>query len=290
MAPPAVLSATSERERVVVSGVPRLFVLPERLEGETLILTGEAHHHLTNVLRLGAGDHVEVFDGCGREIDATILRTGPRQSVLGLGPSRRNERPARPPLVLLQGLARGERTDWVVQKATELGVARVVVFRARRSQAGQQMRIDRWTKIAREAARQAGRADLPEIALYESLADALASVPREWTLLVAWEEAPGSVPLRQAVPPNAAGVALMIGPKEGSALTRLVPRRPTGFASSRWARVSCARRRRRSRRRRWCKVCWAASTDGRTPVPGHPGPMSSSESRRPFRACLRCSC
>ena len=221
--------AKTARERVVGSGVPRLFVLPDRLDGETLTLTGDAHHHLTNVLRLGAGDRVEVFDGCGREIDATILRTGPRQSVLALGPSRRNDRPARPPLVLLQGLARGERTDWVVQKATELGVARVGVFRARRSLAGQQMRSDRWTKIAREAARQAGRADLPEIALYESLADALASVPRAFTLLVAWEEAPGSVPLRQAVPPNAAGVALLIGPEGGLGADEIAAAEASGF-------------------------------------------------------------
>jgi len=207
----------------------RLFVLPDRLEGDSLTLTGEGHHHLTHVLRLGVGDAVELFDGCGREVDATIVRTGPRQSVLTLGATRRQASAARAPVALLQGLARGERTDWVVQKATELGVARVVLFRARRSQAGQQMRLERWEKIAREAARQAGRADLPEIAVVESIVDAIGAIPGDWVRLVAWEEAPGSLPLRRAVPEEAAGVALLIGPEGGLGADEVDAAKATGF-------------------------------------------------------------
>jgi 16S rRNA (uracil1498-N3)-methyltransferase len=195
--------------------MPRLHVPSEELTGAEVTLGGEAHRYLTRVLRLAAGASVELFDGRGQEITATVVRAGPRELTLALGDRRRVAPRATPPVTLLQGLPRPERMDLIVQKATELGAARIVPVRAARSAAGQQPRPDRWERIAREAARQCGRAELPELAAASSLADAVAALAPETTRLVPWEDAPGAAPLHQLLPPHPTGVAILVGPEGG---------------------------------------------------------------------------
>src|SRR5450432_4096087 len=180
--------------------MPRLFAPTEELAGEEITLGGESHRYLTRVLRLAAGDRVELFDGRGLEIAATIVRAGSREVTLRLGERRRATLPTTPPVTLLQGLPRAERMELVIQKATELGAARVIPVRAARSATGQQPRTARWEKIALEAARQCGRADSMLISPPVSLAEALASLTSPSTRLVPWEEAPGAESLGRALP------------------------------------------------------------------------------------------
>lgn len=204
----------------------RLFVPGEDLElaaeSARLSLEGDAHRYLTRVLRLPAGARVDLFDGRGTEVAATIAAVDARRVTLQLGERTTAAPRATAPVTLLQGLPRAERMELVVQKATELGAARVVPVRAARSAAGQQGRPERWEKIAREAARQSGRADWPAIAPVMTLEEAVAGLAPGGLRIVPWEEAPGARPLggilavatAPGTPPPPT-VTLLIGPEGG---------------------------------------------------------------------------
>ena len=144
--------------------MPRVLVEPNELLRDHVVLDGAAHRHLVKVLRVAAGERVVLFDGEGAEADATVLRAGPRDIELQVGARRRVAAPSsRTPVTLLQGMARHDRMDWVVEKATELGVARIIPVRTTRTTSGLLGRLDRWQRIAGEASRQCGRAEVPKV-------------------------------------------------------------------------------------------------------------------------------
>ncbi len=187
----------------------RLFLPPERIAGARAALTAEATHYLRDVLRLAPGARLELFDGQGGAYAAEVLDGF---GALALGPRRE----ARPPLALwlVVALAKGEKMDWVVQKATELGVTDIRPFAAERSvvrldaERGE-ARAARWRRIAAEAARQSGRADVPAVAEPGPLTAVLGSIPEGFARFVFH---PGGEPL--AGDP-AAGIAAVVGPEGG---------------------------------------------------------------------------
>jgi 16S rRNA (uracil1498-N3)-methyltransferase len=188
----------------------RLHVPPERIEGARGTLGPEARRYLADVLRLAPGAALEVFDGRGGRYAATI---GPGFQDLVLGP--REVAPAAPlELALLVALAKGEKMELVVQKATELGVARILPFEAERSvvrlepEKGEE-RAARWRRIAAEAARQCGRADVPEVAAPVDLGRALGALAPGTRVFVFH---PGGGKLDGAAPAAAAAV---VGPEGG---------------------------------------------------------------------------
>ena len=203
----------------------RLFVASEQLSTARLVVSGDAHRYLTRVLRLAPGAEVDLFDGRGTEVTGTIAAIDARTVTFDLGERREIARRRTAPVTLLQGLPRAERMELVVQKATELGAARVVPVRTARSAAGQQGRPDRWEKIAQEAARQSGRADWPALGAVTGLADAIAGLDAGGLRIVPWEEAPDARPLTAILAdatatgaPAVATVTVLIGPEGG--LTR----------------------------------------------------------------------
>jgi 16S rRNA (uracil1498-N3)-methyltransferase len=201
--------------------VRRLFLPADELTGESARIDGEAHRHLSRVLRMVKGERLVIFDGQGTEIDAEIRSVGRDATLVGLGARRKLTPATMPRLVLLQGIARGERMDLIVQKTCELGVSAIVPVVASRSVprlhgTAADARRARWEKIAREAARQCGRADVPAIAPPASLRDALAVAETEpdSLRLALWEES-GGRSLRAALsgPPRAS--FLLVGPEGG---------------------------------------------------------------------------
>jgi 16S rRNA (uracil1498-N3)-methyltransferase len=192
----------------------RVHLPPERISATRAELTEEARHYLRDVLRLPPGAVVELFDGQGAAWEATIE---PGFAALAVG-ARREAAAAGPALSLLFALSKGEKGELVVQKATELGVARLSPWAAERSvlkldeQKGRE-RAERWRRIAEEAARQCGRADVPELTEPVGLAAALAAVPAGHRLVVL--HGPGGAPLATLGLEGAAGVALVVGPEGG---------------------------------------------------------------------------
>jgi len=151
------------------------------LEEQSVILAVDEARHLRDVLRLKAGDEVYVFDGTGREFRCRVVNIA-RDSA-GLRVDAEVE-PAKPEsqlqLNLCVALLKGEKFDLVVQKATELGVTRIVPLITRhadihlRDERDADKRVARWQRIALEAAKQSGRAFVPEVSGPISLESLLA--------------------------------------------------------------------------------------------------------------------
>ncbi len=194
----------------------RVYLAPERIAGDRAALHPEARHYLADVLRLAPGAAVEVFDGAGASWEARIE---PGYEVLALGP-RRTAAPAPAAIWLLVALAKGEKLDLVVQKATELGAARIAPFAAERSvvrlaaEKGEE-RARRWRRIAEEAARQCGRADLPEVPPPAPLRQALDAAPPGYARILFHPE--GGAPVARLAPAPAAGYVAVVGPEGGLA-------------------------------------------------------------------------
>jgi 16S rRNA (uracil1498-N3)-methyltransferase len=210
-------------------GGRRLFVPAEQLAGPTVTLAGAEHHHLATVLRARAGDAVTLFDGAGGEVEARVLRVDRERTELELG-ARRSGAVSTAAITLLCAIPRGPRMDLLVQKTVELGVAAIFPLLTARSVARPEAaRRERWAAIAREAARQCGRADLPEVAPPTPLADALADprVPARRFALFEREAAQG---LRRALAAGEpAPTALLVGPEGGFETGERDAARAAGF-------------------------------------------------------------
>lgn len=150
----------------------RFHALPSAFdfENQTVALAADEARHLRDVLRLKSGDEIYVFDGIGREFRCTVLNTKRDAADLQI---EAEVEPAKPEsqlqLNLCVALLKGEKFDLVVQKATELGVIQVTPLITRyadihlRDEADAAKRVARWQRIALEAAKQSGRAFVPEI-------------------------------------------------------------------------------------------------------------------------------
>lgn len=135
-------------------------------------LTADEARHLREVLRLKAGDDVQVFDGEGREFRAVVSQARREFAELEIGDEIEPPKPESPlQLTLAVALLKGEKFDLVVQKGTELGVNRFIPLITRyadiklRDEADAAKRVTRWQRIALEAAKQCGRSVVPEVTL-----------------------------------------------------------------------------------------------------------------------------
>jgi 16S rRNA (uracil1498-N3)-methyltransferase len=146
----------------------RFYAAPSSFAETSVRLDADEAHHLTRVLRLGSGARVFVFDGEGGEYECEVARVAKHE--VGLNLLRRLDDAVESPLrlTLAQALIKGDRFDWVIQKATELGVTRIVPLvtdhadiKRAEERAGQ--RLQRWRRISLEALKQCGRRRLVEI-------------------------------------------------------------------------------------------------------------------------------
>jgi 16S rRNA (uracil1498-N3)-methyltransferase len=217
----------------------RLFVELSRLAEDVVVLTDEDHRYLTRVLRLTVGDTITLFDGSSLEANARITRIGPRALELKVEERRPVAAIDRPHVTLIQALAKGDKLDLVVQKATELGAARIIPVVSARAvphlDAGALRalsRRQRWQKIAREAARQSGRLDVPEVESVTTLQTALAASAKEAFKLMLWEGARqvGLKQLLPAEPPQQ--IVIAIGPEGGFAPEEVEAARQAGFVTA----------------------------------------------------------
>jgi 16S rRNA (uracil1498-N3)-methyltransferase len=216
--------------------VARLFVEPSKLAEEIVVLHDEDHRYLTRVLRLDVGEAVTLFDGKSVEATARIIRIGPRALELKIEERRPVAGIDRPSVTVIQALAKGDKIDMVVQKATELGAARIIpVTTARaisRLDAGAMRTLSRrtrWQKIAREASRQSGRLDVPDIESVTALSTALLASPKDALKLMLWEGA-RQTSLRTQLPEHPPQqIVIAIGPEGGFTVEEVEAARQAGF-------------------------------------------------------------
>lgn len=149
----------------------RRFYLPKSYEHEALILQGGEAHHLTRVLRLQSGDEVVVFDGQGGEALTRIEALADDRVELRVCERRTGRTESAIELTLAVAVPKGDRFDWLVEKATELGVARLVPLRTARSVVDpRESKLDRLRKTIVEASKQCNRSRLMEL-----------TAPADWT-------------------------------------------------------------------------------------------------------------
>jgi len=200
-------------------------------------LPAETSAHLCRVLRLRAGDGFVAFDPEAKtEADAVIDEASNEAARVTVGEVRPASVVAKRPLVLVYALARGDKVDTVVQDATELGATHVVVAHTERSvvkidDAKRGSKVERWRRIAIEAARQTGRADPPTVDLATTWTGAIAiaaSVAEVRFLLDPAAPAGLAEPLRQTLSAHT-GVAFAVGPEGGFAEAEVDEARNAGF-------------------------------------------------------------
>ncbi|HUG35647.1 MAG TPA: RsmE family RNA methyltransferase, partial [Candidatus Limnocylindrales bacterium] len=182
----------------------RFFVRAAAIESGAVTFDADETRHLSRVLRLGPGDLVVAVDGDGRELTVRLTAVGPRSAAGAIVDAR--VRPAESPLrlTLVQGLPKADKMDVIVRMATELGVARVVPIITERSVPRAlpervAARLDRWQRVAREAAKQCGRAVVPEVVAPLPVAVWLAATAPEGLVVCLWESA--TVALADLLPP-----------------------------------------------------------------------------------------
>ena len=147
----------------------RVYVEAPVATGKRLVVEGSAANHITRVLRLRSGDLLTVFDGSGGEFGARIEEFRKDSVVVTVEEHRPLDRESPLPLTLAQGISRGERMDWVIQKATELGTSRIVPLFTKRSmvrldERQAERKLQHWRAIAIAACEQCGRNKIPELA------------------------------------------------------------------------------------------------------------------------------
>jgi 16S rRNA (uracil1498-N3)-methyltransferase len=215
---------------------------------EVITLTGDDARHLTKVLRMGPGDrYVAIADGIEFTLELTEVGQDAAVGKIVSQAQAVGEPPIK--ITLIQGLAKGEKMELVIQKGTEMGVSRFIPVETERSvvqltERKASDRIERWQRIAREAAEQCRRGAVPEVSALSSWESALREAASSDLRLVPWEEetalglrsalaslraslstAPASTAPPSTAPPS---IAVYIGPEGGLTRTEVDSARAQG--------------------------------------------------------------
>src|SRR3990167_2193495 len=148
--------------------MPRFYCSPPLPLGGSFDLPPDAAHHAARVLRLREGNRVEIFDGLGNECHGVIAELSGKRVVVGEIAAGNADRESPLPVMLAQALSSSEKMDWVIQKATELGVTEIQPLDTERSVARLSAeratkRLEHWQQVIISACEQCGRNVLPEI-------------------------------------------------------------------------------------------------------------------------------
>lgn len=212
----------------------RLFV-PMPLLPETLVeLPPAAAHRVRAVLRARSGDPLTLFDGTGGEYPAWIRSCTHTRVTVETGALHASERESGLALTLAQGVARGERMDYTLQKAVELGVTRIVPLATTRSQIkleGERAarRLAHWQGIIIHACEQCGRNRVPAIAAISTLGSFLATDDAALRLTLA----PGAAHDLRGLLCGQKSFSLVIGPEGGLADDELAQLAAAGYSAVR---------------------------------------------------------
>jgi 16S rRNA (uracil1498-N3)-methyltransferase len=194
------------------------FYLPpeEWTSDQTLVLRGDEARHCQQVLRHGVGDVIHLMDGRGRVASGPISRMAKQEVEIQVSDLRQHPAPTAP-VTLVQAIPKGEGMDWIIEKAVELGVQRILPLCSERTivrLTGEQAekKQQRWQRRVIEACKQCGQLWMPDLLLPQSLESALATTAAAPIRLIASLE-PGSDWIQNQVLSFQGEVALAIGPE-----------------------------------------------------------------------------
>jgi len=196
----------------------RFYVPKEAVEGAKITITGNEAHHVRDVMRLKVSDNVVCFDGTGNEYAGVIKKIDPQAVTVEI--IKTSQPHADDPLhiTLIQAIPKKEKMDYIAQKATELGVGRIIPVMTERTVVDwddkkKARSLDRWQKIGRAASKQSGRTKLPDIMPVTSFAEALKVVKGcDLALMAALNDK--AIPLKKVLKDAKPGnIVIAIGPE-----------------------------------------------------------------------------
>lgn len=196
----------------------RFFIPPEAVRGKSMIISGKEAHHIIDVMRLKTSDTVVTFDGTGKEYTGVIKEISRNSLTVEIIETRTQAGRDSPQITLIQALPKKEKMDYIVEKSTELGVHSIIPVLTERAipdwdETKRRSQAERWKKIAREAAKQCGRLDIPAVSAISSFADSVKNFSSFDLRLIAIlsEEA---VPVKDAIKGFKSGnIVIAIGPE-----------------------------------------------------------------------------
>jgi len=171
----------------------RSYVSQPRIENGILRVEGDEVRHIRRVLRLRAGDEIVVFNGLGKEYEGKIVEEGASSVVIMIQNILSSKKESPLEITLAQSLLKGEKMDYLIQKATELGVKGILPFFSSRSvplleKSRRLRRYHRWEKIAIEASKQCGRGVIPRIEPLQDYYEMLQNISGDFLRLILWEK------------------------------------------------------------------------------------------------------
>jgi 16S rRNA (uracil1498-N3)-methyltransferase len=196
----------------------RFFVEGSHEAGERVAIGERDAHKIARVLRLRDGDELEIVDALGHTFDARV-RLEPQGLHAELMTMRAAASPAGLRIDIAQGIPKGAKMDFVIEKATELGAAAVLPFYSRRSvvQDLGDAKLERWRRLAKTAAAQCDRREVPEVRAPSTFETLLERCAEYDLVLMPWERAAAD-PLRESLPvwlERARRVLVIVGPEGG---------------------------------------------------------------------------
>ncbi|MEP6483468.1 MAG: 16S rRNA (uracil(1498)-N(3))-methyltransferase [Rudaea sp.] len=197
--------------------IPRIYTAQDLRPGDEILLPEQAGEHVARVLRLERGDPLILFNGDGNEYDAELSVLAKRSVGVVVMAARAIDREAALKITLAQSIARGEKMDWILQKATELGVAAIVPLMTERTEVKldeerAERRILHWQSVIAGACQQSGRTRLPALSPPLRIDRWLGSLNDDALRLALLPDA--STTLRQ-LPTIDRGVIVVVGPEGG---------------------------------------------------------------------------
>ncbi len=196
--------------------ISRVYIDAELVSGQVIALDKARSHYLKNVLRLKSGAAFFFFNGREAiDYQATLVADG-KHFKAEIGEQQALSTESGLASEIIQGLARSDHIDWTIQKTTELGVNRITLFNAERTQsplkpAQLEKKLARWKGVAISACEQCGRAIVPEIIFHARLESALEASPDSLKLLLDFE----GEPLASALQAPQSTVSILLGPEGG---------------------------------------------------------------------------
>ncbi|MBC8318724.1 MAG: 16S rRNA (uracil(1498)-N(3))-methyltransferase [Desulfobulbaceae bacterium] len=209
----------------------RFFIDKDDIKGSTVTLRGDEAHHLKTVLRMETSSSVELLDGLGSIYLAEIKTLSPSVSLEILSCERVPT--AKPVLNLAQGVLQGKKMDFLVQKASELGVGRITPFYSQHTTLRDPSanRMNRWQKIALEASKQCRRPCPLEVNPLTSLDEILSSSSEHTLKVILWEEEKDTTLKTLKDLGNMDSLLVVIGPEGGFAKEEIERCTAAGFIS-----------------------------------------------------------
>ena len=212
----------------------RFYVPQPWIENGMLKIEGDEVKHIRKVLRLKTGDGIVVFDGLGKEFEGTIVEERLSSVVIRIQNIFSSERDSPLEVTLAQSLLKGEKMDYLIQKATELGVKEIIPFFSSRSVPSLEKsrglkRHHRWEKIAVEASKQSGRGVVPKIESLQDYSDMLQMASTEDLRFILWERE--GIKLKEVLERSKEKrkIFFVIGPEGGFNQLEVDEAKKTGF-------------------------------------------------------------